>query len=614
MFYSTSPKGLSFLILFGLGSVLLTSCPKKAEEPPSVSKTIAIQLKDANSSSTEGLKGIAVKIARGSQELASTSQADANGKIVIDIEIFDGSGRYTLSTQAQTGDNGKYYDGDTKDIIITGDIINQGRATPFEFALTPYPAINITIKDEATKKPLQNVNVEAFDDNNKGIGSKDTDEEGKVSFFRLKSGETYTLKYRKSCFEKPASKSLTPDERQTQENNWTLKAIFMDMQIGDNSNSDLTELDFGDAETVKSFNVKNKGSNSDDEQASCTFDLTVEKSSKNEWLLPMANPGIKVQQGGFASITVKIDRSKLPGIGLHEAKLTLKPSSGLSKELKIKATGASFFRVDQSPISFTASDQVTIQLSRRNTTADLAFKITSLDSWLSTNPNTGTLGGSPELIKVSIDRAQVPPGTSKGNLEIESSDGKTFKLIIPVKLSGGSSSSPNTVTIDGQTYKTVTIGSQTWLAENLNLDVSDSYCYDDKSSNCDTYGRLYEWEAAKAAAAKVPGWHLPTDAEWKTLEMALGMSQSEADDWGWRGSPVGTKLKQGGSSGMDLLLAGYRSSSAHFYDLGSHGHFWSASPLGSSHAWHRYVYSGNSNVSRHNYYRSYAFSVRLVKD
>ena len=172
----------------------------------------------------------------------------------------------------------------------------------------------------------------------------------------------------------------------------------------------------------------------------------------------------------------------------------------------------------------------------------------------------------------------------------------------------------NTVTIAGQTYKTVRIGDQTWLAENLNLYVPNSYCYDNKSYNCSKYGRFYTWEAAKAAASLVLGWHLPTDEEWKTLELFLGMSQSEADDWGWRGTNEGTKLKKDGSSGMDLRLAGYRNSSGYFNDLGYYGYFWSASPNGSSYAWYRYVYHGSSNVYRDNSTRSYAFSVRLVKD
>jgi uncharacterized protein (TIGR02145 family) len=170
---------------------------------------------------------------------------------------------------------------------------------------------------------------------------------------------------------------------------------------------------------------------------------------------------------------------------------------------------------------------------------------------------------------------------------------------------------------DGKVYKTVTIGTQTWMAENLNyqgLPAGSDTCYQNNSSNCTTYGALYTWNAANLAAPA--GWHLPSDAEWKTLEMYLGMTLTDADmTAAYRGTDQGTKVKEGGSSGLNLKLAGDYLSS--FQNLSSSGGYWTSTSAPSSTAYFRLIDLTAGNTGK--IYRSainidYRFSVRCIRD
>jgi len=179
---------------------------------------------------------------------------------------------------------------------------------------------------------------------------------------------------------------------------------------------------------------------------------------------------------------------------------------------------------------------------------------------------------------------------------------------------------------DGKRYSWVRIGAQIWMAENLNYKISDSWCYDDKQINCDKYGRLYTWKGAKKACPV--GWYLPSDNDWKQMEMVLGMSQSEADDRFGRGRSEAKKIKSTSgwdnngigtnSSGFNALPGGSRGSSGSFVSIDSCGYWWLSSEYSSPHlntyAWSRYLNFDDDQVHRDSYNNAFGFSVRCLKD
>jgi uncharacterized protein (TIGR02145 family) len=139
-------------------------------------------------------------------------------------------------------------------------------------------------------------------------------------------------------------------------------------------------------------------------------------------------------------------------------------------------------------------------------------------------------------------------------------------------------------------------------------------------ANLATYGRLYNWYAVNDSRGLCPsGFHVPSDGEWMTLEMALGMTSSQANSTGWRGTDQGTQMKTSSwrgtnSSGFSALPGGFRSyGSGNFSGQGTNGYWWSSSPNGTN-AWLRNLSSGDSNVGRYYNYGRSGFSVRCVRD
>ena len=167
---------------------------------------------------------------------------------------------------------------------------------------------------------------------------------------------------------------------------------------------------------------------------------------------------------------------------------------------------------------------------------------------------------------------------------------------------------------DGQVYKTVKIGSQTWMAENLNYETENSYCYDDRMSNCLQYGRLYTWNAAIEACPA--GYHLPDTTEWNTLidelggETAAALSLKSKSGWyeDWRSSHGNGS----DSLGFSGLPAGMRSDEGDSVYLGmeNSAFFWSSTDIISSFA---YGMSLDNNFILDERLKKNAYSIRCVK-
>lgn len=219
-------------------------------------------------------------------------------------------------------------------------------------------------------------------------------------------------------------------------------------------------------------------------------------------------------------------------------------------------------------------------------------------------------------------------------------------------------------TRDSQVYRTIMIGPQRWLAQNLNYATDSSWCYERRPANCAKYGRLYQWKAASTACPE--GWHLPTGFEWATILGRLDSTRLmakliSAKDWeigdttkvgmkatlskwikpippryvrkvehvepawvasdtlGFRALPAGIRSKGTGESAEALTLMLTQNSQTRTYGvefglMGRFAYFWSMTDFDGFYTWgpdRRYVLSV---MSRAYNFERYGFSVRCVED
>jgi uncharacterized protein (TIGR02145 family) len=241
---------------------------------------------------------------------------------------------------------------------------------------------------------------------------------------------------------------------------------------------------------------------------------------------------------------------------------------------------------------------------------------------------TINVGGGLENITYKLDNGVLYLNTTSiGNVEMEilkcqdnllNMKDKSNGTVVELKKKVPTMADPR----DGEIYETVVIGNQTWMAENLRYNAPGSMV--NTNSPGPKYGRLYDWVTVFKACPT--GWHLPSDAEWNTLEVTLGLAAAEAGKLYYRGShgagmKSATGWNKGGngdnSSGFNVFPAGYslRSTSSETYlDLGEIAHFWSASEKPPISAWDRYFSYENAGVFRYANNTLSFYSCRCVKD
>ena len=206
-----------------------------------------------------------------------------------------------------------------------------------------------------------------------------------------------------------------------------------------------------------------------------------------------------------------------------------------------------------------------------------------------------------------------------------------------------------TVTYEGQVYNTIQLFSQCWFKENLNVgtmingslnqtnnNILEKYCYNDNPDSCTKYGGLYQWDEMMQYTTQQgvqgicpPGWHLPTDEEWKVLEGVVD-SQYGIGDNIWdilgdhRGYDAGMNLKTisgwyENGNGTDLfgfsgLPGGNRYLNGSFDDVGDDGSWWTSTEGSSYAAWRHSLLCYYQEVGRYNINKGGGFSVRCLRD
>jgi len=217
--------------------------------------------------------------------------------------------------------------------------------------------------------------------------------------------------------------------------------------------------------------------------------------------------------------------------------------------------------------------------------------------------------------------------------------------------SGKEGKSCGDILYEGKIYQTIIIGSQCWMAKNLNIgtlvgintnqtnnNTIEKYCNNNSESYCNTYGGLYQWDEMMNYSTTPgiqgicpEGWHLPTDAEWTALidyvssqtayrcnNTVTYIAKSLAATSNWMSSTdtcdIGNNITTNNATGFTALPAGWSQPNGIFGGTGYATYFWSSTESAGSNAWFRYLYHASNEVHRGNWGKTYGEPVRCLKD
>jgi uncharacterized protein (TIGR02145 family) len=202
--------------------------------------------------------------------------------------------------------------------------------------------------------------------------------------------------------------------------------------------------------------------------------------------------------------------------------------------------------------------------------------------------------------------------TGGNNTGGNNTNGNNTNVSKPVSVLSG-----DTLTYDGQKYRTVVIDGKRWMAENLNYQTDSSWCYENNTDSCAKYGRLYVWKAAMSACPN--GWKLPSREEWEDLKEAVGgyriAGKMLKATSGWNVDGNGTD-----EYGFSALPGGRRQYNGVYLNVGDYGSWWTAyeycTGTGNCRdgAYCNEMSNNLPNVFEWGYYKFIGRSVRCIKE